>query len=158
MELLTSPTPKNSISRNPHFWWIKGFLGKLDPEREEKKQVRLFSFQICPQFVMNSTFFFFLCPINTLCLFHKRLHMNGKRSSLIKSTWCLLVSASYSSHRIHSFLFFLLVWSKSEPWWPTTGGWIPRNTASVWYVLRPELQCFISDYQLTRDAALHHGP
>lgn len=25
-------------------------------------------------------------------------------------------------------------------------------------VLRPELQCFISDYQLTRDAALHHGP
>ena len=25
-------------------------------------------------------------------------------------------------------------------------------------VLCPELQCFISDYQLTRDAALHHGP
>lgn len=29
---------------------------------------------------------------------------------------------------------------------------------AVFFVLHPELQCFISDYQLTRDAALHHGP
>lgn len=32
-------------------------------------------------------------------------------------------------------------------------------TLCLWeFVLRPELQCFISDYQLTRDAALHRGP
>lgn len=34
-KLLISPAPKNSISRNPRFWLVKGFLGKLDPRREE---------------------------------------------------------------------------------------------------------------------------
>ncbi|KAK5865285.1 hypothetical protein PBY51_016460 [Eleginops maclovinus] len=50
------------------------------------------------------------------------------------------------------------VWKqKQHPDIDPQGLSVPPRSPAV-SVLRPELQCFISDYQLTRDAALHRGP
>ena len=90
--------------------------------------------------------------------FHVQQGIPGKTGPREKGERYLLLKASFSGHcimRTINTFFSVNICYPTLDTWGTSSLYVHTAAGSA---LCPELQCFISDYQLTRDAALHHGP